>query len=305
MPLNNSFVTNTHVAKTYEIMPETVDENSIESPEQTITQTSCLINDTPCLINGKVMHKRFAPKENSFTYPIYYFSFPLAKLDELKKENTLKIDGFSLTSFYKKDHGAKSKNGDLNHWASEQLKKFKLQNKVTTITLVSMPRILGFVFNPVSFWLCFDEKSQLRAIIYEVNNTFGETHSYVCAKQDQSVINQDDWIIAHKEFHVSPFLPREGYYQFRIKLNNKNIGLWIDYYNKDGTRTLTTSLKGKFEKLTNQAQRKAFWRTPFVTLQAISLIHWQALKLKIKGIKYFPLPKQKSKKATSSSPPSE
>ncbi len=308
MPLNNSFVTNAHSTKTYEIntyeiMSETVGEKPIESPEQTITQTSCLINNTPCLINGKVMHKRFAPKENSFTYPIYYLSLPLAKLDELKKENILKIDSFSLTSFYKKDHGVKSKCGDLNHWAIKQLKKFKLQNQVKTITLVSMPRILGFVFNPVSFWLCFDEKSQLRAIIYEVNNTFGETHSYVCAKQDQSAINEDDWIIAGKEFHVSPFLPREGHYQFRIKLNNKNIGLWIDYYNKEGKRTLTTSLKGKIEELTKQAQRKAFWRTPFVTLQAILLIHWQALKLKIKGIKFFRLPKQKSKNVTRSSPP--
>jgi DUF1365 family protein len=305
MPLDLSYKTMTEETIANEIMPygstqEPVERKTFFEPEQTITPPPCLINNTPCVINGKVMHKRFAPKENSFTYPIYYFSLPLAKLNELKKSKSLKIDRFSLTSFYRKDHGEKSENGDLNIWAYQQLTKFHLQNKVKSVTLISMPRILGFVFNPVSFWLCFDEKEQLRAIIYEVNNTFGETHSYVCAKQNQSVIEENDWMIAHKEFHVSPFLPRDGHYQFRIKLTTQKIGLWIDYYNKEGRRTLTTSLKGKLEELTKSSQRKAFWQTPFVTLQAITLIHWQALKLKIKGVKFFKLPKQKSKNVSSS-----
>ena len=164
-----------------------------------------------------------------------------------------------------------------------------------------MPRIMGFVFNPVSFWLCHDEQNQLRAIIYEVNNTFGETHSYVCAKHDGTIIKEDDWIIARKEFHVSPFLPREGHYQFRINSVNKKIGLWIDYYNKEGERTLTTSLKGTLEPLTQVSVKKAFWRTPLVTMQAISLIHWQALKLKAKGIQFFSLPKQKKERVSKSS----
>lgn len=305
MPLDFSYKTMTeetiaNETRSFESLQAPTSNKTILEYETATVPNPCLINNTPCLINGKVMHKRFTPKENCFTYPIYYFSLPLAKLNELKKSNSLKIDRFSLTSFYKKDHGKKSENGDLNAWAYEQLSKFHLQNKVNSVSLISMPRILGFVFNPVSFWLCFDKKEQLRAIIYEVNNTFGETHSYVCAKQDQSVIKENDWMIAQKEFHVSPFLPRDGHYQFRIKLTTQKIGLWIDYYNKDGKRTLTTSLKGKLEVLTKSAQRKAFWKTPFVTLQAITLIHWQALKLKVKGVKFFKLPKQKSKKVSSS-----
>lgn len=305
MPLDFSYKTMTeetiaNKTRSFESLQASTSNKTILEYETATVSKPCLINNTPCLINGKVMHKRFTPKENFFTYPIYYCSLPLAKLNELKIINSLNIDRFSLTSFYKKDHGEKSENGDLNAWAYEQLSKFHLQNKVKTVTLISMPRILGFVFNPVSFWLCFDEKEKLRAIIYEVNNTFGETHSYVCAKQDQSVIEENDWIMARKEFHVSPFLPRDGHYQFRIKISSQKIGLWIDYYNKEGKRTLTTSLKGKLEELTKSAQRKAFWQTPLVTLQAISLIHWQALKLKIKGIKFFKLPKQKTKNVTSS-----
>ena len=272
-----------------------------ESEQETPVENNGIIHNTPCLLNGQVMHKRFTPKENFFTYPIYYLSLPLEKLEGIKKDNLLKIDEPALTSFYRKDHGNRTDKANLNEWARDQLEKFQLQGKVKTITLISMPRIMGFVFNPVSFWLCHDEQNQLRAIIYEVNNTFGETHSYVCAKHDGTIIKEDDWIIARKEFHVSPFLPREGYYQFRINSVNKKIGLWIDYYNKEGERTLTTSLKGTLEALTQASVKKAFWRTPLVTLKAISLIHWQALKLKAKGIQFFSLPKQKKERVSKSS----
>jgi DUF1365 family protein len=161
-----------------------------------------------------------------------------------------------------------------------------------------MPRIFGYVFNPVSFWYCFDKSAVLRAVICEVNNTFGETHSYICAHEDQREITQDDILTGQKAFHVSPFLEREGNYKFRFALKNNKMGAWIDFFDASYKKKLLTSLNGKFEALNKTNSSKAFWRYPLVTLKAIYLIHWQAVKLFFKGTEYVPKPLQLKNKAT-------
>jgi hypothetical protein len=153
-----------------------------------------------------------------------------------------------------------------------------------------MPRVLGYAFNPVSFWLCLDEKKNIRAVLCDVNNTFGENHKYLCSNEKASVIKPEHWIEAEKLFHVSPFLKREGKYEFRFSLKNKDLKIWINFYNKEGKKQLITSLIGTLESLTKHSLRKNFWKHPLVTLKTIYLIHWQALKLILKGIKYIPKP---------------
>jgi len=251
--------------------------------------------DAPKLFTAKVMHKRLFPKVNAFTYGIYYLSLPLSKISEIK----IAHNKFAPVSFYDKDHGAKdaSKEGiSLEDWARGILKKYEISKANGDITLVCMPRIFGYVFNPVSFWLCHDKDQKLRAVICEVNNTFGETHSYLYVHDDQRIINENDTLKAKKIFHVSPFLEREGHYEFRFNIKDDKYGIWIDFFDKDNNKKLITSLMGTLSPLTNANMNKAFWRYPLITFKAIWLIHWQALKLISKGIKYIKKPTQKSEK---------
>lgn len=239
----------------------------------------------PQIFIGKVMHKRTFPKENAFTYGIYYLALPLSKIDKAPKS-------FAL-SFQEKDHGHKDGSG-LEYWIRSILKKHNpaLDTITDEIILVSMPRIFGYVFNPVSFWLCLDKKQHVRAVLCEVNNTFGETHSYLCVQRGLKPINQDDWLSADKVFHVSPFLKREGEYKFRFAYKNNKFGAWIDFYNAESKKQLLTSLTGTLLPMTKVNLRKVFWTHPLVTFKAITLIHWQAAKLISRGIKHLKKPKQ-------------
>lgn len=236
---------------------------------------------TPHIYTAKVMHKRLFPKVNQFSYGVYYVALPLPA-QQLPSR---------LLRFYHKDHGARD-GSDIEVWARDILGEYGLNAHVQNITLVTMPRVMGYVFNPVSFYLCLDDARQLRAVICEVHNTFGEQHVYLCARADHTPISGDEWLEADKIFHVSPFLPRKGHYKFRFALGEGSLGIWIDYYDAQANKQLVTMLTGQLTPLTAQSLRKVFWQHPLVTLKAIALIHWQALKLIAKGICYIHKPKQ-------------
>lgn len=242
------------------------------------------------------MHKRLFPKINQFTYGIYYLALPLSKINQSLEEQGLKYNRFGLLSFYDKDHGD-CDGSDLRKWADKTLQSQNIEDVDGEIILLTMPRVFGYVFNPVSFWYCFEKDQNLKAVICEVNNTFGEMHTYVCT-YDEGSIEKDAVMATEKVFHVSPFLTREGGYKFRFVLNDKNMGAWIDYFHKNGEKQLLTALSGTFKPLTRQTLRKAFWQYPLITLKAIFLIHWQALKLFAKGIEYVPKPAQLLKRVT-------
>ena len=238
------------------------------------------------------MHKRFFPKINAFTYGLYYLAIPVSDIESLP----IAIDRAGLLSFYRKDHGSRD-GGNLKDWISSILRSKNIPSD-GNVLLITMPRILGYVFNPVSFWLCFDNQKNLQAVLCEVNNTFGETHSYLCAHEDGKLIGPEDWLTGDKFFHVSPFLEREGHYRFRFQISEQSFGAWIDHHDKDGRLQLTTALTGKMELMTKKSLSYAFWAYPLVTLKAILLIHWQAIKLVTKGIRYIPKPLQKKDKIT-------
>lgn len=242
------------------------------------------------ILRGSVAHKRLFPKVNGFAYKIYYLALDLAALDTLP----IAYNRFGLASFYDRDHGA-CDGSNLETWARGILADYGVKAE-GRITLVCMPRVLGYVFNPVSFWLCHDKKGGLRGVICEVHNTFGERHSYLCAHEDGRVIAAKDVLNAEKLFHVSPFLEREGHYTFRFDISDKRMAYYIDFYNGDGAKQLVTSLSGSLEDLTRTSMQRAFWYTPLVTFKAIFLIHYQAVKLVFKGIRYISKPLQKKSK---------
>lgn len=243
---------------------------------------------TPQIYTAKVMHKRLFPKVNQFTYGVYYLALPLPAAALPNR----------ILSFHQKDHGARD-GSDLAMWARTILSDYGLDDKITHITLITMPRVMGYVFNPVSFFLCLDDTRTLRAVICEVHNTFGEQHSYLCARADHAPISADEWLTADKLFHVSPFLPCEGIYQFRFSLMGDQLGIWIDYYDKEQNKQLITSLTGKLAPLDTKSLRHAFWSHPLVTLKVIALIHWQAAKLVSNGIRYIVKPPQRTETASS------
>jgi DUF1365 family protein len=241
----------------------------------------------PQLFTAQVMHKRLFPKVNRFIYRVYYLAMPLpaTKLPSV------------IQSFPTNDLGYR--NGvapDL--WAHDILAEHGLDKTISHIMLITMPRILGYVFNPVSFYLCLDEHKRLRAVINEVHNTFGEQHSYLCAHADRRVIAADDWMEAEKLFHVSPFLDRRGSYRFRFVVQVERLGIWIDYYDAENNKQLITSLTGTLSPLNRWSLTAAFWTHPLVTLKSILLIHWQAVKLVAKSVRYIPKPKQLAEKLT-------
>lgn len=247
---------------------------------------------------GKVMHKRIFPKVNQFTYGIYYIAVPVDDIQIMQNGFLFGVNKPGLLSFYSKDHGDR-RGSDLGNWVRDILKKHDIQQANGGITLLTMPRVLGYVFNPVSFWLCRDKADRLIAVICEVNNTFGETHSYLCVKNDGSALEKEDEIEARKLFHVSPFLKREGSYKFRFSCTKQGFGAWIDFYDHSKNKQLLTLLSGQFEDFSKTSIKKAFWGFPLVTLKAIVLIHLQAVRLLFKGIRYVPKPDQLSDKTSS------
>jgi DUF1365 family protein len=142
-----------------------------------------------------------------------------------------------------------------------------------------------------------DGNNEIRAVLSEVNNTFGEHHRYLAYHDDYKPIQSKDILEAEKAFYVSPFFKVEGDYKFRFQHGEKSIGIWINYF-IEGEKTLTTSLTGKTSDLKTLQLLKLFFQIPFSNLKTVFLINWQALKIWLKGIRYIPHKKHKNKKVT-------
>jgi uncharacterized protein len=244
----------------------------------------------PQLLPATVAHTRLAPRRNSFAYRVYYGVFALSDMGALPRHWGL--------GWRARDHGP----GDgsaLEPWARGILAASGLGDVAGgPIVLVAMPRVMGYVFNPVSFWLCLGHDDTMRAVLCEVHNTFGEKHTYVCAHPDGRPIGPGDWLESDKDFFVSPFIKRNGSYRYRFSFTQKGLGVWINYLDEDSRIMLTTSMVGRLQPMTRASLARAFWGQPLVTLKAIGLIHWQAVKLLAKGVRYLIKPPQHAARIT-------
>ncbi|WP_296426132.1 DUF1365 domain-containing protein [Yoonia sp.] len=241
------------------------------------------MNDGVDHIAGETFHGRRGDVENAFKYSIDY-----VLIDAEAPVVTPRLFGrnrANLTSLWDSDHGGPPKAGRGAPWAREVLAAHGL-SEVTSgkLELLAQPRMLGHVFNPVSFWLAHDVDDKLRAVIAEVSNTFGDRHSYLCIHADHRPIDRADTLTATKVFHVSPFQPIEGGYTFRFDIRPDRIGIWIDY--STGSEGLMATLTGRRVPLTNGAILRAAIRRPLGARRVLGLIHWQAIKLWWKGAKY-------------------
>ncbi len=231
-------------------------------------------------IDGVTFHGRRGALENAFKYSIDYVL--LDAESDVRAPALFSRNRRGLVSLRDLDHGGTPGAGKGAPWVRDMLADAGLDSfSIGRIELLAQPRILGHVFNPVSFWLIRDVDGALRVVIPEVTNTYGDRHSYLCHHDDLRPIEREQTLSARKIFYVSPFQPIEGDYTFRFDINDSRIGIWIDY--TQGNGGLLATLTGRRAPLTNARILKALVRRPFGSRRVLGLIHWQALKLWWKG----------------------
>jgi hypothetical protein len=246
------------------------------------------------LLRGHVVHHRKSPRENFFCYKALYMSLPLSILEE-DLSVYMKHNRWGFLSFYDSDHGVGV--GSCRDWVYKTLEEKGCDSgAVASIELVCMPRVWGYVFNPVSFWLCFDESGDLRFVLSEVRNTYGERHIYVCLRGEGDVIGKGDEMFADKVFYVSPFLSCKGEYRFRFSYGEEKFSAVVIYEEGDGEKVLLTSLSGSFEAY--EKGWKLVWESSYYVLRVLVLIFYQALKLRLKRIKFLSKPEQSLDRVT-------
>ena len=231
------------------------------------------------LFEARVFHARLRPKSNRFAYRALYLALPL---DELRpqRRGLLSVDRANLFGLRSRDYGAAPCPRD---WIARVLAEWRVPQADGEVVLVTMPRIFGYAFNPVNFWLCKDLGGALRAVLAEVNNTFGERHCYLCFHEDRRVIEAGDTLAARKLFHVSPFLETKGDYAFRFEVADGRLAIRIDLGDEDGP-ILRTSLAGTLGPATSMRLLGALLANPLLPFKTIALIHYQAVRLFLKGV---------------------
>ncbi len=251
------------------------------------------------VLRATIAHKRLTPASRGFVYGTFAWVAPLSRLSDLSRGWLAGANRAALMSLWECDFGP-GDGSPLEPWVHTLLRERGMTAADGDIVLVSAPRCLGHVFNPVCFYLAFDRTGDLRAFIAEVNNTFGERHAYVLFHADHRAIAPDDVLRTDKAFHVSPFLPREGAYQFRIACSGAAFSAHIHYFDGAGARALVTSIAGSLVPFTRGAVLAAFVRYPMVSARALALIHWQALKLWLRRIRLYRKPEQLEPRITGS-----
>ena len=236
-----------------------------------------------CIYNGSVIHKRFKPKEHFFKYKVFSLFIDLSELEELNKNlKFFSFNKFNLISFHEKDHGERD-GSSLLDWVKLNLRNNNISTENIKIKLLCYPRILGYVFNPLSIFFIYNKDENLISILYEVKNTFGEQHTYVFKVESENKLIQNN---CSKKFHVSPFIEMNCNYFFRILKPGENLSVKIDQYDQEG-KILFASQDGKRSDLTSENLMNSYLNHPLMTFKIISAIHFEAFKLWIKGIKFI------------------
>tara|TARA_B100000427_G_C15442308_1_gene565728 strand:- start:70 stop:837 length:768 start_codon:yes stop_codon:yes gene_type:complete len=239
-----------------------------------------MINSS-CIYTGQVIHKRFKPKEHFFSYKVFSLLIDLSELHLLDRELKLfSYNKFNLLSFYDKDHGPRD-GTSLISWVKSNLNKKNINTDEIKIKILCYPRIWGYVFNPLSVFFIYDKSSNLISILYEVKNTFGEQHTYVFK------IDKNNQLLDHscsKKFYVSPFIEMNCSYNFKILKPENKLSVVINQNDSSG-KILFASQDGSKKDLDNKNLMISYMSHPLMSFKIIGAIHFEALKLWLKGVK--------------------
>ena len=239
-------------------------------------------NFSSCIYSGITTHKRFKPKEHFFSYKTFSLLIDLSEIPALEKKiNFFSYNKFNILSFYNTDHGPRD-GSSLVKWVKKILTESKIDTGLGAIKLLCFPRFFGYVFNPLSIFYCYDENSQLKAVLYEVKNTFNEQHTYVFPASQSSnlILHRCD-----KKFYVSPFIEMKTFYNFRLLKPGKKLNVMIKQNDENGLVLIARQL-GKRLDLTSKNLFLEFLKHPLMSAKVILAIHFEAFRLWIKGIKY-------------------
>lgn len=239
------------------------------------------------IYEGRVVHVRYRPKRHRLSYRVFSLGLDVDRLDEL--DGTLKLFGHgrrALLSFRPGDHGPKEGTTGLRPWIEGLLHEIG-QPAPARIEVLTYPRLLGYVFNPLTVWFCRDDADTLRAIVYEVHNTFGDRHAYAIPVQgeDTGLVMQQ----AEKRFFVSPFIANTGNYRFRVRPPGQDVAVVIRHADDDGP-LLDASFSGQRKPLTDRQIISTVLRHPLMTHKVVAGIHWEAARLWLKGIPFLGRP---------------
>lgn len=249
----------------------------------------------------RVMHRRLFPVQYRFEYQVFSLLLDLDRLDAgprrlavgPRRRSPAGLLRPALFRFDPADHGPRD-GSPLRPWAEAVLAAQGIHLAGGRIRLLCFPRLLGYGFNPLSLWYCEHADGRLRAVIAEVNNTFGQHHSYLLHDQGRPI----PWPLRAEKlkcFYVSPLMEMDGGYRFRLSAPGDRLGVLIRQFDTHGRLKLVASQTGVGEPLTDAALWRAFRRMPMMTYKIMFAIHWQALKIWLRGARFFPkpeLPKQ-------------
>lgn len=239
---------------------------------------------------GTVLHARRRPRAHAFRYPALFLRLPMRSLDaSLRGQCLLSHNRFNLFSFVDADHGERDRRVPLVEWIDGMLRGEGVVDADGDLWLQTFPRVFGYAFKPVSFWFCHRRDGALRAVVCEVNNTFGERHCYLLAHPDGRTISPGEEMTADKIFHVSPFCDVAGRYRFRFLTARDRVVARVDYDDATGP-LLSTSISGTPRLATTAALFAAFARSPLFSFGVVARIHWQAVRLWIKRTPFFSKP---------------
>lgn len=235
-----------------------------------------------CVYTGQVVHKRLTPRRHAFSYRVFALCLDVDEIDRLARELRLfSRSRWNLLSFHDADHGA----GDgttVGAHARALLDAAGLADCSARVELVCYPRVLGFVFNPLSVYFGYDVGGRLGAIVYEVTNTLGERRSYVIRVEEVSV----DGVVAQrcaKELYVSPFTAAAGGYGFHVVPPGERLVIGVDFRQEERA-VLKTHFRGDRHALSDRAIGRLLLRYPLMTLKVVAGIHLEALRLWLKGV---------------------
>ncbi len=241
---------------------------------------------TSCILRSQVLHQRLRPRLHSFVYPVFYVRVQLDELPRLQSS----LFGFNRwrpLSLYAKDYGPRD-GANLLLWMRQVLANANIACD-GPVYLQTMPRVFGFSFNPISLWYCYNQDGALRAVLAEVNNTFGEHHFYLLQTEDGQDINAGQQLSSKKLMHVSPFCEVKGHYRFRFVEKEQHSNVQIDYFDSDEV-LIETAIASKKEPWTNAGLLMNLLRQPLLSLGVVWRIHWHALLLWRKRVPFFSKP---------------
>ena len=267
-----------------DLSPE-ADPGARDKGERSLSEVSA----APAMLYGcTVLHRRLCAPRYRFRYRVFQLLLDIDRIDELAaRSRWFSHNRFNLIAFHDRDHGGRD-GGGLRAWVDGLLDDHGLSLQGGRVQLLCLPRVLGYGFNPISIWYCEHRDGRLRAIVCEVNNTFGEHHFYLLHDNGQPM----SWPVRKhkvKRLHVSPLFDMRGEYSFRFTRPGDALAFAIQLH-RDGQRTLGAAVAGRGVPADDAHLLRALARLPLMTFKVTAAIHWQALKIALRGARFHRKP---------------